>query len=108
MTKPDFDRYAGQAIHRLVELWVLWAIGELSAVDELTLRSLEPELRKTWRREGEWHELIAAILNSPPKLPDDLRRMWQRNLAIAQERNEEPPKNYFARSIADQLVGPLE
>jgi hypothetical protein len=96
-------RYDGKPLLRLIELWILWVIGEIETVDEARLKEMEPKLRATWKREGTWHELIQAMLDLPSTLPDELRAMWQRNLETARKQGAPPPREMFMKSIADQI-----
>ncbi|TWU05795.1 hypothetical protein [Stieleria varia] len=97
-------RYDGKPLLRLVELWILWVIGELDSADADRLTEMEPNLRQTWSLGGSWHEMIESLLEIPSAMPDELRSMWQRNAEKARENNLEPPAEMFAQSIADQLT----
>ncbi|MCE9554124.1 MAG: hypothetical protein K8T91_12215 [Planctomycetes bacterium] len=97
-------RYDGKPLLRLVELWVLWIIGELTSVDEARLLAMQPHLERTWGHHGSWHEMIEAVLHLPPELPDQIRAMWQRNLETAHREGVSPPAEMFVKSIADQIA----
>jgi hypothetical protein len=98
-------RYDGKPLLRLVELWILWVIGEIDKADEKKMKAMEPYFEKTWGHQGDWHEMIQATLHLPTSLPDQLRKMWQRNLELAQKENVPPPTEMFVRQIADQISG---
>jgi hypothetical protein len=98
-------RYDGKPLLRLIELWVLWVIGEIDRADEARLTAMEPKFQKTWGLKGNWHEMIEAVLDLPPSLAGGLREAWQRNLETARTQGVPPPKEVFAQSIADQIAG---
>ena len=97
-------RYDGKPLLRLIELWVLWAIGEIDDADQARLKEIEPQLQKTWGGEGAWHEMIGDTWQLPASLPEQLRGMWQRNLETARREGVPPPREIFAKSIADQIA----
>ncbi len=101
----DQTRYDGKPLLRLLELWVQWAIGEIDPQALTRLSSMEPNLRKTWKLEGAWHEMIESLLELKPSIRDDLRSIWQRNLATSKQQGVDPPLEMFSQSIADQLIG---
>ena len=98
-------RYDGKPLLRLIELWVLWAVGEIDDADQVRLKEMEPKLQKTWGHGGAWHNMIEATLHLPASLPEQLRGMWQRNLETARREGVPPPREMFAKSIADQIAG---
>ena len=97
-------RYDGKPLLRLVELWILWVIGELDPADAARLTDMEPQLRQAWSLDGSWHQMIESLVEISPAMPDELRGMWQRNLEKARENNLDPPTEMFVQSIADQLT----
>jgi hypothetical protein len=98
-------RYEGKPLLRLIELWVLWVIGELDGVNEERLKKMEPNFHKTWGHDGAWHDMIEATLHLPASLAVEIRRMWQNNLHTAERQGVAPPTEMFARAIADQIAG---
>lgn len=98
-------RYDGKPLLRLFELWVQWAIDEIEPQDLSRLKAMEPNLRKTWKLDGTWQEMIEALLELKPSMQNELRAMWKRNLETAQRNGVAPPVEMFSQSIADQLIG---
>lgn len=99
------SRYDGKPLLRLVELWILWIIGEIDPQDVARLTEMEPSLRQTWSLDGAWHEMIEELLQLPPAMRDELRAMWQRNLQTAREHGVPASVEMFSQSIADQIAG---
>lgn len=100
------SRYDGKPLLRLLEYYVLRAIGELGGPDEEKLRQMAPKLRAIYGAEGEWHEVIASAMALPADLPETLHDLWSRNLEIARERGEPLPPQRFAEMIVDQNFAP--
>lgn len=53
------DRYIGKPFLRLLELYILWSIQELSEEENELLLKLEPKLQKTYESKKKWYEIIA-------------------------------------------------
>ena len=54
------ERYHGKPFLRLLECYVLRAIGELSEDDESNLNSMLPKLREIYRVNGAWYEIVCV------------------------------------------------
>lgn len=93
----DNPRYKDQPLLRLLELYVLHHIGQLSAEDEAGLKEMTPRLRQAWGRDGEWHELVATAAKLPPQFPAHVRQLWEH------ERDVAAPEQ-FARLVVDANV----
>lgn len=78
-------RYDGKPLLRLIELYVLWAIGQLSAPDASAMEAMTPKLRKVYATDGTWQQIIAGVLHFPPDLPGAIRELWDKNIAIAKQ-----------------------
>ncbi|MER9328183.1 hypothetical protein [Mesorhizobium sp. M0488] len=76
-------RYDGLPLLRLLELYVLSAIGELSQESEDDLKRMAPKLQSIYGGDGQWHDAIARSMHMPEEMPAAIRDMWVRNLEIA-------------------------
>ena len=83
----DNTRYDGKPLLRLLELYILKAIDELSLPEQETLDRLAPKLQAVYGGNGQWHEAVAAAVRMPADMPQLIRDMWQKNLEIAQANN---------------------
>lgn len=81
------DRYDGKPLLRLLELYVLRALGELPALEEETLAKLAPKLQTIYGGNGPWYEAIEAAVRMPADMPGQIRDLWAENLKIAQTKN---------------------
>jgi hypothetical protein len=95
------DRYNGQPLLRLLESYVLWAIGELSDEDKALIERMVPHLQRTFGVRGTWQEILESVMELPTNMPSLIRRNWEENLAIAEERREELAPTLFAREFVD-------
>lgn len=95
------DRYSGQPLLRLLESYVLWAIGHLSEDDQALIERMVPHLQRTFGMRGTWQEILEAVMQLPANMPSLIRRNWEENLAIAKDRQEELAPTLFARQFVD-------
>jgi len=97
------SRYAGKPLVRLLDAYVLRAIGALPLEQETLLQQMTPKLRQTWNRtEDHWHEVLAAQMQFPPTMPTMLRDMWQKNQSIARTNKVTLSPLEFAYMFVDQ------
>jgi hypothetical protein len=95
------SRYQGKPLLRLLECYVLSAIGELQSSDEQTLEKVSPKLREVYGLEGQWREVIAQVMHFPANIEEEFRRMWEHNRKLAAENNETLLGEEFARMVVD-------
>ena len=87
---------------RLLEFYVLWAIGELPRAEQDTLKSMAPKLQSIYGGGGEWHNAIAAAMDMPAEMPAAIRDMWVKNLEIARANGVTLPPQQFAEMFVDE------
>jgi len=83
----DDLRYDGKPLLRLLELYILHALGELPPAEQETLDRLAPKLHAIYGGKGQWHEAIEAAVRMPAQMPATIREMWEKNLEIARANN---------------------
>ena len=86
---------------RLLECYILHAIGELPEADAENLRAMEPQLATIHNASGSWDEIIAAGMEFPPNMPDLVRGMWDKNRKIASDGGENLLPEHFAMMFVD-------
>ncbi len=94
-------RYDGKPLLRLLELYVLKEIGELSQEEQTTLEQMAPKLQTIYGGGGEWHEAVAAAVRMPANMPVAIRDMWSKNLEIAQANGVTLHPQMFAEMAVD-------
>ena len=95
----DSSRYDGKPLMRLLELYVLWAIGELSQAEQDILKRMAPKLQSMYGGGGEWHDAITAAMHMPAEMPAAIRDVWVRNLEIARTNGVTLPPQTFAEML---------
>jgi hypothetical protein len=98
----DAARYEGRPFLRLLECYVLWAVGQLDPRQAEVLERMTPKLRETYGTNGTWQEIVAAEMEFPDSLPEALRSMWARNQEIARDNGTLLEPEQFARMVADE------
>ena len=99
----DNDRYDGKPLLRLLELYILKAIGELPLVELETLTRLAPKLQAVYGGNGQWDEAVGAAVHMPADMPQSIREMWDKNLEIARANNVPPlSPQKFAEMFVDE------
>lgn len=74
------SRYEGKPFLRLLECYVLAAIGELSDEQHATLRAMEPKLHEVYGTSGGWQSVIETQMDFPATVADKIRAIWQANV----------------------------
>src|ERR1700759_761244 len=101
----DDQRYHGKPLLRLLEFFVLRAIGELPIPEQEALDRLGPKLQAVYGGDGSWHAAIAAAVRMPPETAGAIRDMWTRNLEIARANGVEPlTPQKFAEMVVDESL----
>jgi hypothetical protein len=95
------SRYTGKPLLRILECYVLWAIGELPESEEARLRGMEPNLRQALKQQGGWREVIEKTMKLPASMPELIRANWQKNQTIAQQQRVELSAQQFAEMFVD-------
>jgi hypothetical protein len=88
---------------RLLELYVLWCIGELGPRENKIIKDqVTPELQNTYRRTGQWHEILAQELGFAPGLAAEVRKIWVDNSkAVAGQSIK--PKEFAQMFVAENF-----
>lgn len=97
------DRYEGKPFLRLVDSYVLDAIGALDDANQDWLKAMEPNLRHTYRMNGTWQEIVAEQMKFPDGLPATIREIWEKgSLKFRELSDEEPDPVQFTHEFVDK------
>ena len=96
------DRYSGAPFLKLLDCFVLDAIGALDEQQLETLQRMESKLAGVYAQEGKWQDIVAAQLDFPQSMPEQIREIWKRNLLSAQQRGLTLDPREFAIAFVDQ------
>jgi hypothetical protein len=83
--KPVVDRYDGKPFLKLVDAFVLKAIGHLDPSQDEALQQMTPKLQETFKCTGTWEEIVMAELRFEPEVRVAIRELWEKNQAIARQ-----------------------
>jgi hypothetical protein len=96
------DRYEGKPLLRLLELYVLWCIDELSDNDRAAMEEMTPHLQRVYQRTGTWQEILESVMGLPPNAPEQVRAVWKTARAGGAAANVPIPAETFARMFVDR------
>ncbi|HVJ03965.1 MAG TPA: hypothetical protein VM662_17440 [Sphingomonas sp.] len=96
------DRYAGKPFLRLVDGYVLDAIGHLDARADAELTAMEPQLRASYGIGGSWREMVEARMNFPAGIRGAIREVWEKGRPkFVAAQGHEPDPHEFTRTFVD-------
>lgn len=96
------DRYSGKPFLRVLECYVLRAIGHLDAKQEEALKSMEPKLEKLYGIQGSWVEIVSSQMDFPGSFPGQVADIWEKGLRQAKQRGLDVDPNAFAMAFVDE------
>ena len=97
-------RYDGKPLLRLVELFVIDAIGQLQPNDAANLEEMTPKLQQLYKTTGDWRAAISSAMQFPESLPDAIRGMWEKNRQIASQTGTPLTAEQFAVMFVDANI----
>jgi hypothetical protein len=102
------DRYAGKPFLRLLDSYVLDALGVLDDRTGVTLLTMEPKLREIYGLTGGWREIVAAQMEFPADLPTRIRQIWaDGHDAFVAAHGHEPDPLEFTKVFVDTNFVPV-
>lgn len=98
------SRYDGRPMLRLIELYVLWSIGEVTPIEREFLDEIEPELRHEYPESDSWYSAIAIAMDLPNDAPVKIKNMWIESLSAAKKNGRTLAPQQFAEAFANRLI----
>jgi len=98
----EADRYADKPLIKLLECYVLHAIGELDRSEYAVLREMTPKLRMMYNCSGEWDGIIALAMEFPANMPHEIKLVWLDCQRQATTRGVQLSSTDFARTFVEQ------
>lgn len=95
------DRYKDKPLLRLLELYVLDAIGKLEEKDRAVLEQMTPKLCETFGVEGTWKQAIEKAMEFPSHMPRLIAENWEKNLKLAKEQKLQINPQEYAMHFVD-------
>jgi hypothetical protein len=94
-------RYEDQPLLRLLECYVLWAIGALSEAEAATMRKMTAKLNQIYQSDGDWTDALAKAMDLPPNMPELIRGIWIKNQQIARANDTSLTPQQFSKMFVD-------
>ena len=100
------NRYDGKPFLRLLDSYVLDAIGQLTAERGNALDMLQPKLETVYKINGTWQEIVRTQMALPSTFPESVRMVWHRFLSAAQARGASvDPAEFVERFVDENFPG---
>ena len=95
------NRYTGKPFLRLLDCYVMDAIGVLDPTDDAELKQVEPKLRKTFGAQGSWRQIVESRMNFPAGMKGAIKELWEKGRPkfIAQHGYEPNPWDFTIHFI---------
>ncbi len=94
-------RYEGRPFLRLLDCYVMRAIGQLDDVQAEALRAIEPKLAELYGGDGVWHEVVASQMDFPDDIEANIAHVWIAARMKAEELGVEIDAARFTREFVD-------
>lgn len=96
------DRYAGKPFLKLVEGYIVDAIGHLDGASAMELAAMEPQMRAATGFAGDWRALVEQQMKFPPGMASAVREVWDKGrLKFIAANGREPDPREFAVQFVD-------
>lgn len=100
------DRYKDKPLLRLLELYVLDAIGKLEEKDRALLEKMTPKLCETFGTKGTWKQAIEKAMEFPSHMPGLIAENWEKNLEkLTEEQKLQLNPEEYAMQFVDNNFG---
>lgn len=95
-------RYAGKPLLRLVDSFVLDAIGHLPPEVDAKMTEMEPQFRAAFGASGTWREIVADQMKFPDGLHGAIRELWDKGRTrFLESEGREPDPGEFTMTFVD-------
>jgi hypothetical protein len=105
-TTQGQERYREKPFLRLLDAYVLWAIGELPRRRQAQLVALEGSLRQAYGRPGPWYSVVAEVMQFPHGIDVAIRDIWRSYLADATRAGAAADPLAFTHAFVDENWAP--
>ena len=96
------DIYQGKPFLRLLDAYVLDAIGELDADSDAALTRQEPSFRAMFGATGDWRAIVVQRMQFPDGMAGAINEVWTKGRAkFVAAQGHEPDPVEFMRSFVD-------
>lgn len=97
------DRYTGKPLLRLVDSYVLDAIGHLPPEVDAKMTEMEPKFREAFGDTGSWREMVVKQMRFPAGLQGAIRELWEKGrVRFREAQGREPDPAEFTQNFVDK------
>lgn len=72
------DRYAGKPFLKMLDAYVVDAIGHMDGATEMELSAMEPQMRGALGLSGDWRSLVEQRMRFPEGMKGAIREVWDK------------------------------
>ena len=95
------ERYAGKPFLRMLDCYVLDAIGALHPDEQARLAEMAPMLQETFGN-SDWREVVAKEMQFPDGMAGAIREVWTKGRTrFIEAQGQEPDPLEFTQSFVD-------
>ena len=95
-------RYAGKPMLRLLDSYVLDAIGHLPAEVDAKMTEMEPKFREAFGATGSWRAMVESQMRFPEGMQDAIRELWAKGrVKFLAAQGHEPDPAEFTMTFVD-------
>ncbi|MET0370567.1 MAG: hypothetical protein ABW039_04225 [Sphingobium sp.] len=96
------DRYEGKPFLRLLDCYIMDAIGHLDPAQDAQLTALEPKFREVFGAVGDWRQIVEHRMDFAEGMQDAVRQVWEAGTArFIAEQGHDPDPAEFTRIFVD-------
>ncbi|MCP3731733.1 hypothetical protein M9978_15000 [Sphingomonas sp. MG17] len=96
------DRYAGKPFLKLLDSYVLDAIGALDPASDASLTAMESRFREIFGASGDWRTIVAERMQFPKGMAGAIREVWEKGSAkFVAAQGHQPDPHEFTRTFVD-------
>ena len=105
MANTVVDRYQSRPFLRLLDSYILDAIGQLGDEPRKGLETMQPRFAKIFGIDQPWQEIVRAQMELPDSLPEQIRMIWAGYLLHAQQQGQPVSPNEFVEQFVNENFG---
>ncbi len=96
------DIYAGKPFLRLLDSYVLDAIGVLDEKSDVLLTEMEPKFHEMFGATGDWRTIVVQRMQFPEGMAGAIREVWVKGrVKFIAAQGHEPDPVEFTRNFVD-------
>ncbi|WP_294332213.1 hypothetical protein [uncultured Sphingomonas sp.] len=96
------DRYTDKPFLKLLDAYVLDAIGHLDDKSDAQLTAAEPALREAFGGDSDWRSIVVERMQFPEGIAGAIREVWEKGaVRFREEQGHEPDPAEFTRIFND-------